>query len=322
MSQKKPKVAVIGASGIGKHHAKWHHQSGSEVVAFLGSNADRCAQTQKTLSELFGFSGCGYWQLDRLLQETAPDIVDVCSPSHLHGRHVAAALEAGCHVLCEKPFVWDEGTATDGLLKQADALIETAAGKGLKLGVCTQYAAGIGHYERMYTDACGPVQEITEFYAEMETLSRGRTRDAAALWTDMGSHPLSLLLAWMPEGRIEAGSLRAEFGPNEASVEFVFAAQGQACTCRVIVRDIDGGVPLRRFGVNGYVVDCAGKNDAQGVYRIALQAGRQEVLWDDYMSLLIGQFTQAVRQDAKPLVDGRTGRHNLALQLQILAAAG
>ena len=34
------KVAVIGASGIGQHHARWHHLSGSQVVAFVGTSEE------------------------------------------------------------------------------------------------------------------------------------------------------------------------------------------------------------------------------------------------------------------------------------------
>ena len=36
------KVAIAGASGIGKHHAKWHYEAGSEVVGFLGRDEERC----------------------------------------------------------------------------------------------------------------------------------------------------------------------------------------------------------------------------------------------------------------------------------------
>lgn len=40
-----------------------------------------------------------------------PDIVVVASPHHLHYRHTRAALEAGAHVLCEKPFTLDPAEA-------------------------------------------------------------------------------------------------------------------------------------------------------------------------------------------------------------------
>ena len=53
------RVAIAGASGIGKHHAKWFHQAGAQVVGFCGSNEASVAATSKALKGLFPFSGRG-----------------------------------------------------------------------------------------------------------------------------------------------------------------------------------------------------------------------------------------------------------------------
>jgi predicted dehydrogenase len=52
----------------------------------------------------------GLWQpdYDALLADLAVDAVVVCSPNALHGRQAIAALEAGKHVLCEKPCATQE----------------------------------------------------------------------------------------------------------------------------------------------------------------------------------------------------------------------
>ena len=39
------RAGVIGASGVGKHHAKWFHALGCEVVAFAGTSAQSVAAT-------------------------------------------------------------------------------------------------------------------------------------------------------------------------------------------------------------------------------------------------------------------------------------
>ena len=39
MTEQKQKVAVIGAKGIGRHHAKWWHTEGVEVCAFAGTSS-------------------------------------------------------------------------------------------------------------------------------------------------------------------------------------------------------------------------------------------------------------------------------------------
>lgn len=38
-----------------------------------------------------------------MLLAVNPDVVSVCSPNRFHYEHTLMALEAGCHVMCEKP---------------------------------------------------------------------------------------------------------------------------------------------------------------------------------------------------------------------------
>lgn len=316
------RVAIAGASGIGRHHGKWHHQAGACVVGFWGRDEQRCAATAARLRETFPFAGRAYWDLDRLLAEARPQVVDVCVPNELHFSCVQRALEAGCHVLCEKPLVWQAGVGPGQLLEQAGQLAELARARGLQFGVCTQYAAALPHYCRFYEAARGSLGEITSFFAEMESVSRGRRRDARTMWIDMGPHPLSLLLSWFPGGAIAPGSLRVEFAGSQAKAEFDFVAGGHGCRSQILIRDRQEGSPVRRFGVNGLVVDCLGHADAGGIYRAVLRQGETEVVGEDFMHLLIAQFDQALGRGQTPLVDGATGVRNLELQLQILQADG
>jgi predicted dehydrogenase len=317
VDQKVLRVAVVGASGIGKHHAKWYHLAGCQVVGFLGTSPSSCRSTAQSLQALFGFEGRGYCDWDELIQDGRPDLVDVCAPNAQHAEYIGRALDVGCHVLCEKPLVWRDGMAADNLLHTASDLVDKAEALGRCFGVCTQYAAGLSHYEQLYADQRGTLGPITSFKAEMETLARGRRRSPGDVWADMGSHPLSLLLGWMPSGYIEKASLRPDFSARQARVQFDFIDGNNLCRCDIVVRDIDEGVPLRRFGVNGFVVDCQGKNDADGVYRIALSHRDREILEQDYMSLLIENFVSACRMGDTPMVPAALGARNLELQLAI-----
>jgi len=316
------RVAVAGASGIGQHHAKWYNECGCEVVAFLGSCDASCRATAEDLHQSIGFSGRGYSDLPKLLEEVEPDVVDVCTPNEFHFEFAMAALEAGCHVLLEKPMVWDEGADADRSLGLAKRLVDEARERALHLGVCTQYAASLPLYERIYTQEKGDQPRAWEFIAEMETLSRGCQRDGAEIWVDMGSHPLSLLLAWMPDGVIDPDSLEAEFAGRQAKSRFDFNAEGRRCHCDIAVRDRREGPPTRRFGVNGVLVDCEGRADSDGVYQSVLRREGTEVMGQDFMSLLIAQFAATVSGvESGPLVSGATGVRNLELQLQIYNAA-
>lgn len=321
MNARALRVAIAGASGIGRHHGKWHHQAGAEVVGFLGRDEQRCAATAASLGATFPFAGRAYWDLGRLLETERPEVVDVCVPNELHFSCARQALAAGCHVLCEKPLVWQADGSPARLLEQAHSLVVQARDRGLQFGVCTQYAASLPHYRRLYEEVQGPLGEITSFFAEMESVSRGRQRDARTMWIDMGPHPLSLLLSWFPGGVIDPASLRVEFAGSQAKAEFDFVAGPQICRSQILIRDRQEGSPVRRFGVNGVVVDCLGRSDASGVYRAVLRRGQTEVMGDDFMQLLIAQFDQALAQGEAPMVDGATGVRNLELQLQILQEA-
>lgn len=315
------RVAIAGASGIGKHHAKWFHRAGAQVVGFLGRSRESAAATERVLCDIFPFSGQGYWDLARLLSEEAPDVVDVCLPNEAHFDCVECALEQGCHVLCEKPLVWHSDGAEQTLM-QARALADLARQTNLHLGVCTQYAASLPYYRQLYEEARGSVATIESFYAEMETLARGRRRSVAEVWIDMAPHPLSMLLAWMPDGVIEPESLQVVSGSGEVRACFSFVGSSGSCRCEIIVRDLHAGQPLRRFGVNGFLVDCEGRSALDGTYCSVLSTGESELIGDDFMSLLIARFAEAaIQPELTPLVSGAVGLRNLELQLQVLQNA-
>ena len=317
------RIVVAGASGIGKHHAKWWHQiSDCEVVGFLGSSEASCVATEQSLRELFGFAGKGYWNMEQLLAEERPHVVDMCIPNEQHFDCTLQALEAGAHVLCEKPLVWHEGETPQRLLERSRILVDKATNAGLHLGICTQYAAALPQYLQLYESIRGPLESISTFYAEMETGTRGRQRDAAEVWVDMGPHPLTLLLRWMPHGHIVPSSLQKEFVGSEARIVCDFVAGQRNCHSEIIVRDLQEGKPARRFGVNDFIVDSTGRNDVDGIYHSVLQWEDREVVGKDFMALLIARFADAVKGfEAQPLVTGETGLRNLELQLQFTPGA-
>jgi predicted dehydrogenase len=317
--QRAIRVAIAGVSGIGKHHAKWHHLAGADVVAFWGSSADSCARATETLQQIFPFSGRGYWDLDELLQAENPDVFDICLPNELHYSCAVRALEHGCHVLCEKPLIWSPDCAVVTMLEQGQTLLDSARERGRRLGVCTQYAACLPHYARLYELQRGSLGKINSFYAEMETLSRGRRRDAEEIWIDMGPHPLSLLLAWMPAGMVVGGSMEVIFSGGEARIGFEFTDAENTCRCDISVRDLGEGKPVRRFGVNDFIVGCEGRADDMGAYRCVLNHREQEEMGDDFMALLISQFLHCANHPEEVLLaSGEAGLRNLELQLQIL----
>lgn len=97
---KKLKVGVIGLGGISNTHMPgWASSPYAEVIAGSDINPD----TFPVWREKYG--------IDRFCQDAADlindpdiDIIDICSPNMYHAPQAIAALEAGKHVLCEKPL--------------------------------------------------------------------------------------------------------------------------------------------------------------------------------------------------------------------------
>ena len=126
----------------------------------------------------------------------------------------------------------------------------------------------------------------------------------------------------MPAGAIVKESLQVEFKGGEARCTFEFVHGQEVCRCEVIVRDVSAGAPVRRFGVNDFIVDIAGRTGSDGIYQTVLAHGDREVWGDDLMYLLIAQFIEAIKEpQTTPLAAGEIGLRNLELQQQVLQFA-
>lgn len=78
-----------------------------------------------------GFDFPVFRDLPSLLQSVTPDIVAVATPPATHFAMVETALRAGCHVLCEKPFMPE--------LREADAIVDLARACNRQVVVNNQY---------------------------------------------------------------------------------------------------------------------------------------------------------------------------------------
>jgi len=93
------RCAVIGL-GMGRMHIHGYIEAeGAEIVAVSDLDEKRL----EGQAELVGKSGL-FTDYREMLKEVQPDLVSVALPNKLHEEVTVAALEAGCHVLCEKPM--------------------------------------------------------------------------------------------------------------------------------------------------------------------------------------------------------------------------
>jgi len=314
----KLKAAVIGASGIGKHHAKWYALEGLEVVAFAGSTPETVARTGRAMAELFGFSGRGYTSVTELLTRERPDVVSVCSPHVIHRQHTVQCLEAGAAVLCEKPLVWDVAMDRPQMLAQARLMLEAAARTGRLLAINTQYVAVVPALDRLFP----PHAPITDLYFRME--SKGGVSGPNKwdeIWIDLASHPLSLVLAYLPGCTLDEDSITCHIREDETVAEFRVKASTGPCRVRIDLRNVYEGPLRRQVGVNGTIADLAGRNDEHGVYRTYLKVGEQEASCDDLVQICIRRFLGALAGQGEPLATADEGYRNLDFQLAIFERA-
>ena len=106
---KKLKVGIIGVGGIaGSHLPGWAASEHAELVAGSDVNPD-------VLKSWGAMQGITRLVTDpkELINDPDIDIIDVCTPNNYHAPLSIAALEAGKHVICEKPLAPNPGLIKD-----------------------------------------------------------------------------------------------------------------------------------------------------------------------------------------------------------------
>jgi len=134
MSTKELRVAVVGAGRWAEraHIPGWQRDPRVEVAAVADVDGEVAARVAKE----FGVQRAET-DYRALLDDPAIDVIDVATGNEAHFEISWAALEAGKHVLCEKPVHRDA--------RQTKRAADLAASKGLKtkLGFTFRYAPAV-----------------------------------------------------------------------------------------------------------------------------------------------------------------------------------
>jgi UDP-N-acetylglucosamine 3-dehydrogenase len=119
--ERRIKVGLIGCGNIGAggHLPAYVHIPEAELVAVCDA-VDELAHAAAERAR-----ATAYTDYRRLLARDDIGMVDICLPTYLHAEVTIASAEANKHILCEKPIAHT--------LEAADAMIEAAARRGVKL---------------------------------------------------------------------------------------------------------------------------------------------------------------------------------------------
>ncbi|HEY8744038.1 MAG TPA: Gfo/Idh/MocA family oxidoreductase, partial [Chloroflexota bacterium] len=186
-----PGVALIGTGFIGPVHVEALRRIGVPVVGVLGSSPERSRQGAAALGV-----ARAYASLDELLADAAVQVVHITSPNSAHYEQARRSLEAGRHVVCEKPLALTSA--------ETGALVALAARSGRVAAVNYNlrfYPLAIEARERVLRGDIGTVLHITGSYVQDWLLNEsdfnwrvladqaGATRAVG----DIGTHWLDLL---------------------------------------------------------------------------------------------------------------------------------
>ena len=310
------RLGVVGAGSLGYHHARLlREEQRATLSGFFELDAARAA----TVSAELGTRA--YGSLAALLADV--DAVSIAVPTPAHHAVAKVALEAGKHLLIEKPM-----TTT---LEEADELVVLAAKQGL--------IVQIGHIERFNRAIRAALPHVREpLFIDSDRLAPFNPRGSdVAVVLDLMIHDIDLLLtltgaAVRDVSAVGIPVLTPSIDIANARITFENGAVATITASRVSKERMR---KLRIFQRNGYLsLDLAAgtgemyrlRHDmdlvalAQAaqpleayVERVPLDAAEGEPL-----RLELESFVSAVRGDAPVAVTGQEGREALAVALRIV----
>lgn len=187
------RIAAIGAGHWGPNLIRnLHNRERSEVVWIVDKDPARLTQVQARFPEVQATD-----DVEPVLRDPLVDAVIVATPTTTHYRLTKAALEAGKHVLVEKPI------ATE--VRHAEELCRLAAAsrRVLMVGHVFVYNPGIRKVKE-YLDA-GDLGRI--YYVSMVRTNLGPIRtDVNAAW-DLAAHDISIVNYWLGAGPLSAAAV-------------------------------------------------------------------------------------------------------------------
>lgn len=206
------RVGVIGA-GIGAMHLKYYARNPNvELIAVAGLDDDR---VRKVAAEYH--VPRTYREYTELLADRSIDAVSVCLPNFLHAPVSIAALEAGKHVLVEKPMALNTAECRRMLAAAAQHRRVLMVGFNRRFRGDVQWLK-----QHIATGALGKIYYARAFWMRRTGIPRigswfvNREQSGGGPLVDLGVHVLDMAMFLLgdPQARTVSASTYAAFGPR------------------------------------------------------------------------------------------------------------
>ena len=284
-----PRVGVIGArrarSGLGPFVVRELLGAGSEIPCFLSTSGRSRDETAHELEREAGIRARGYLDLKAMLKDEQLDALAILSPHVTHAEYLDAALEAGLHVLCEKPLVW--GVEDLGAL--AARLTAGFVDQGLVLFENCQWPYTLAALERLHP---GVLDQLPlQFQMALWPSRRG-----VDMLGDSLPHPLSVLQRIAPGENSIIEDVRFSTTDPDARVtvvRFYYGVGDHRVETEVEMRPSISHPRNVRIAINGrWATRLVSARD----YAISFHSDGRSVPVDDPLPLLLGDFVKAISQ--------------------------
>jgi UDP-N-acetyl-2-amino-2-deoxyglucuronate dehydrogenase len=307
------RTGVIGVGTIGRAHVArlLSGQAPAELVAV----ADADPQAAAALAAEHGTEAAG--SVAELLARPDVEAVVIAVPSGLHAEVAVAALDAGKHVLLEKPI--------EVTVAAADAILAAQARSGRTLSIVSQrrFAPENQLIHRMIRE--GGLGRVTAATVEIalwrtqEYYDSGAWRgtwalDGGGALMNQGIHLVDLalwLLGDVEEVYAHAGLLAHERIEVEDTVTITARTRSGALLTFLATTTAYGDLPIRMavMGDGGHVV-----TESERIVRLDTGdgVGVPELEPVDQQLAQLHDFVEAVRTGRDPLVTGREARAAVA----------
>ena len=301
---------VLGPGGIAKAFAEdLKNLEGHQIVAVGSRSLSRAEQFAAQ------YGGVAYGSYEELVLDSHVDAIYVATPHPAHKENVILALNAGKHVLCEKPFSVNAD--------EAQQMVDAAHANGVAL-LEAMWSRFLPHYEQVRkiiaSNILGEIHTIQADHgqrlADQNIPRLVEPSLAGGALLDLGIYPISFahMILGNPQKITATAVLTAKGVDAQTSMIFDYANGAQAVLnttmieqtpCRAVVAGLNGWLEIDRVFYNpapmrvtlfdGTVTEYPNTYQGHGIreqaeyFKQIVRAGKQQseiLTWQDTVDIM------------------------------------